>query len=86
MNAPSSADRKVILITGASTGFGRDTAESQHAALGIWDWLRGLHFDFEDQMGNACRVWGDHLARVTCGSLPSESSAQEAIPADVQTA
>jgi len=30
-NHPSS-DRKVILITGASTGFGRDTAETLHAA------------------------------------------------------
>jgi NADP-dependent 3-hydroxy acid dehydrogenase YdfG len=32
MNATSSSDRKVILITGASTGFGRDTAESLHRA------------------------------------------------------
>jgi len=32
MNTTSSSGRKVILITGASTGFGRDTSESLHRA------------------------------------------------------
>jgi integrase len=45
-----------------------------------------LHFEFEDQMRNAWRVWGDHLERVTRASLPFEFLAQEAIPADLQTA
>ncbi len=32
MNSTTSSSRKVILITGASTGFGRDTAETLHRA------------------------------------------------------